>query len=239
MPFSNADQHLDRLIRRVLRRPGPDEHVVGRRAPGILEDSALVGDVHRVAIHRVRLRLGRGDRDAVLLGVGEAVGARAQVPFAPRRDHAELRRERAIGQLEADLVVALARRAVRDRVAAGRARHLDLVLRDQRSRERGAEQIRALVDGAALDRREHEVAHELLARVDDHAVGGAGRLRLVGQPRQLLLLTDVGAVRDHFAVVVLDEPLEDHRRVETAAVGEADAAHRGARSHGPSSGGAV
>ena len=54
--------------------------------------------------------------------------------------------ERVIGQLEADLVVALAGRAMRHRVGADLLGDLDLLLGDQRPRDRGAEQILALVD---------------------------------------------------------------------------------------------
>ena len=51
------------------------EHGLVGRAPRILEDPALEGDVQQVPIHRVGLLERRRDRDAVLLRVGDAVGA--------------------------------------------------------------------------------------------------------------------------------------------------------------------
>ena len=49
----------------------------------------------------------------------DQLGARGQVPFAPRRDHLDVGLERVIAELEAHLVVALAGGAVGDRVGAG------------------------------------------------------------------------------------------------------------------------
>jgi hypothetical protein len=224
-----ADQDLGRRVGRLLGRPREQEHALVGRAPRVLEDSALVRDVHQVAVHRVGLRERRGHRDAVLLRVGDAVGPRHEVPLAPRRDDRELGCERAERELEAHLVVALAGRAVRDRVAAGLACDLGLVLGDQRPRERGAEQVAALVDRRARDRRIDEVAHELLAHVAHDAVDRAGRACLLGQAGELLLLADVGGERDHLAFVLVDQPVQDHRRIEPAAVGQTDALHRAPR----------
>ena len=68
-----------------------------------------------------------------------------ELPFAPRRDHLDVGLQRIIAELEADLVVALARRAVTDGVGADLPRDLDLALGDQRPSDRGAEQIIAFI----------------------------------------------------------------------------------------------
>ena len=75
--------------------------------------------------------------------------------------------QRVVGQLEAHLVVALAGRAMGDGVGAGLLRDLDLALGDQRPRDRGAEQIGALIERVGAEHREHVVAHERLAQVLD------------------------------------------------------------------------
>ncbi len=59
-----------------------------------------------------------GDRDLVLLGEVDQLLAAGKFPFAPRRDDADVGLQRIIAELEADLVVALAGRAVADRVGA-------------------------------------------------------------------------------------------------------------------------
>jgi hypothetical protein len=106
----------------------------------------------------------------VLVGVGQELLAREEIPLAPRRDDLHVRHQRVRAELEADLVVALAGRAVRDGVGTDLLRDLDHVLRDQRPRDRGAEQVLALVHGVGAEHREHEVADELLAEVLDEDV---------------------------------------------------------------------
>jgi hypothetical protein len=134
----------------------------------------------------------------------------------------QLRGEGPEGQLEPDLVVALAGGAVRDGVAAGLERHLGLVLRDQRPREGRSEEIGALVDGVSAYGGKDEVADELLANIAHHAVDRSRGPGLLRQAGKLLLLADVGRVGDDLTAVVLLQPVQDDGRVEPAAVGETD-----------------
>ena len=73
----------------------------------------------------------------------------ANVPLAPRGDHADVRLQRIIAELEADLVVAFAGRAVTDGIGADLPRDLDLALGDQRPGDRRAKQILSLVDACS------------------------------------------------------------------------------------------
>ena len=169
-----------------------------------------------------RIEVGRGleHGNSVLLRVAERVLARHDVPFAPRRDHRELRREREIGELEAHLIVALAGAAVRERIGAEPFGAPHLTGRDQGSRQRGAEQVAALVDGSGAQRGEAEVAHERQAQVLHHHVA---RAELAGpgfESFQLGALADVGTVANDLAAVVLAEPLHDDAGVEPARIGE-------------------
>ena len=114
-----------------------------------------------------------GDRDLVPLGVVQQPGARRQIPFAPRRDDLDVGRQRVIAQFEADLVVALAGRAMRHRVGPDGPRDLDLALGDQWPGDRGAEQIGALVERVGAEHREDEIADEFLAQIVDEDLLGA------------------------------------------------------------------
>ncbi len=77
----------------------------------------------------------------------------------------------------------------------------DLPRRDERTRERRAEQVLALVDGRRPQRGKRKVAEEHVAQVlDDHVVG-ANRARAFLEVLELVTLPDVGAVADHLAAM--------------------------------------
>ena len=113
-----------------------------------------------------------GDRDLILLGEGEERGARGQIPFAPGRDDLDVRLQRIIGKLEAHLVVALAGRAMGDGIGADLAGDLDLLLGDQRPRDRRAEEIEPLILRIGAEHREDIVADEFLAQILDEDMLG-------------------------------------------------------------------
>ena len=169
------------------------------------------------------------DRDLVLFGELDQPRARGEVPFAPRCDHRHVGLERVIGQLEANLVVALAGRAVRHRIGADLLGDLDLLLGDQRARDRRAEQILSLVDRVGAEHRKHVVADELLAQVLDEDVLrlDAEQDRLVARGRQLLALAEIGREGDDLGAVGLLQPLQDDRGVEPARIGEHHFLHAG------------
>jgi hypothetical protein len=153
----------------------------------------------------------------------------SRVPFAPRRHHLDRRVQRIGGELEADLVVALAGRAVGDGVGAGGGGDLDEALGDQRPRDGGAEEVLPLVDGVGAEHRKDEVADELLAQVFDEDVLGlhAEELGLAARRLELFALAEVGGEGDDLAAVFGLEPFEDDRGVEPAGIGEDDLVQRG------------
>ena len=168
-----------------------------------------------------------GDRNLVLLGEGDQRLARFEIPFAPRRDHFHVGLERIIGKLEAHLVVALAGRAVGDRVGADLFGDLDLLLGDQRPRDRGAEQILALIDRVGAEHRKHVVADEFLAQILDEDVLrlDAEHQRLGPRRLELLALAEIGGEGDDLAAIGRLQPFEDDRGVEPAGIGEHDFLH--------------
>ena len=64
------------------------------------------------------------------------------------------------------------------------ARDVDGELGDQRAPERGEQRVAAAVERVGLDRRQDEVAGELLARVDRVALDGADLARLAPRRRR-------------------------------------------------------
>ena len=168
-----------------------------------------------------------GDRDLVLLGKVEQRLARAEIPFAPRRDHFHVGLERVIAELETHLIVALAGRAVRHGIGADFLGDLDLLLGDQRPRNRGAEQILAFIERIGAKHRKHIVAHEFFAQILDEDVLGldAEHQRLLPRRLELLALAEIGGKGHHLAAVGGLQPFEDDRGIEPARIGEHDFFH--------------
>ena len=179
--------------------------------------------MQQIGVHRVG-RLGTValhlDRDPAARRIVHQLLAREQIPFAPGRDDLDIRVQRIGGQLEADLVVALAGRAVRDGVGTGLGGDLDQTLADQGPRDRGPEQILAFVDRVGAEHGEDEIAHELLAEIVDIDLlhtrcSGLGARRL-----ELLALADVRGEGHDLAAVLLLQPLENDRGIQTPGVGQ-------------------
>ena len=205
---------------------------LGRLGPGVFELVALVGDVQQVGVGGVRRFVARAARDgnAVFLRIDHEALARVQVPFPPRRDHADVRVEGVGAELESDLVVAFSGGPVSDRVGAALRRDLHQTLGDEGPGDGSAEQILALVDRVGPEHGKHEVAGELLPQILDVDRGGPERLRLGASGLELLALSEVCGERDDLAAIVVLQPLENDGGVEPARVGEhylGDVAHDG------------
>ena len=213
-----------RLVGRLARVGDQLEHVVARRLAQVLDRAALRRAAPEVVVDRVRRRLGAAlHRDAVLARVGDLLLAPHR-PVAHGRDDLHVGRVREDGRVEPHLVVALAGAAVGDRVAARLARLLDGDLRDQRPAERGEQRVAAAVERVRLDRGQHVLLGELLARVHDEAVDRAEVHRLALDDLVVLArLAQVERERDHLGAVLVLDPLEHHARVEAAAVEQQDA----------------
>ena len=202
-------------------REHPD--VIGRGVGRVFQFPAFVRDVPDIAVAAVDFRGGLRDRHVVFRRVLDAVFARDQIPFAPRGDHGQLGRQSLIGQLEADLIVALAGAAVRERVASGGKRGFHLAFGEQRPRDRRPEQILVLIDAARADQLPQIVADELFAHVGDFHFGSSGLARFRFEAGQLIAaLTDIAAHGDDFATVVFLQPRNDDGCVQPARIGECD-----------------
>ena len=165
------------------------------------------------------------DDDLVLFGEIDQRGTAGQIPFAPGRDHLDVGRERVIAELEADLIIALAGRAMADGVGADLLCDFDLALGDQRPRNRGAEQIKPLVERVGAHHRIDVILDEFLAKIVDEDVLGldAGHLRLAARGFEFLALAEIGGEGHDFAAIGLLQPLEDDAGVEATRIGEDDA----------------
>ena len=134
-------------------------------------------------------------------GIDDQLRPQIQIPHPPRRDHPDVRLQRIVGELEADLVVALAGGTVTDGIGTDRAGDLDLPLGDQRPGDRSAEQVHSLVKRVRPEHRKDVVADEVLAQVLDEDLLDPQHLRFGARQFQLLALADVGGEGDDLAAI--------------------------------------
>src|SRR6266853_1257361 len=106
------------------------------------------------------------------------------------------------------------------KMGSGAARGGHLARGGERPGHRRAEEVRTGVDGASAQRGENEVAHELLAQIFDHAIDGTRALGLVDQSVELRALPHVGGETQDPGAILLAQPGNDRRRIESARVGE-------------------
>src|SRR5262249_2156453 len=113
---------------------------------------------------------------------------------------------------------------------------LHLAPRDERTGDRGAEEVLVLVDGSGTEHREDVVPDELLPQVLDDRLARPRLAGTLGEPRELRALPDVGPERDDLRAVALDQPAKDDRGVEPARVRQHNPADGSFRGHsGPRS----
>src|SRR5258708_39407878 len=166
------------LVRRFLRRGDPLPHGLVRCVGGIFELAAFLAKVPGVAVAAADGFLALLHGDFVGFGVSDGVLARIDVPFAPRRNDLQMGRNRFVGELEANLIVALAGAAMREAVSAKFQRKFRLALCQHGPRHGSAEEIRVFLDRARAERWPNVIAHKLFTQVFNICGGSSCRKRL-------------------------------------------------------------
>src|SRR5262249_7130794 len=200
---------VDRLGRSIFGGVSQEEDVRRRLCPRIFQDAAFVAYVHQVAVDRIRLLGGCDDRYLVPLGVSDKVRARLELPLAPRGYNSDIWLQRIIRKLESDLIISLAGGSVSYGLSSFLSSDLDLRLRDQRPRQRGAHEVDTFIDGVRLERGEHEISGELFAEVFDIELRCTGCQGFLFEARKFLGLTNVGCKAHDLAVVLFFQPAKD------------------------------
>lgn len=107
------------------------------------------------------------------LGIIDLLVAGFNFPFTPRRNDRHVRRESLNCKLKANLIVALARTAMTNRIGALRFGYLHNAFGDDRTRKGRAEHI-PLVLCAGLDGRKNILVDKFLRQILDIQLGSAG-----------------------------------------------------------------
>ena len=145
-----------------------------RLGPRVFEHAALDGPAPQVVVDGVRRLLRGGHLDAVGLRPFDLLGPGFELPLAHRGEDLDVGIEHRDAGLEAHLVVALARAAVRDVLRAELVGGVHEVLRDERPRQRRDERVLVLVQGVGGERLGQVLLGERLPHVHDEAVERAG-----------------------------------------------------------------
>src|SRR5690606_9824409 len=219
------DLDLGCLVGGFHRRDGALVDEFRRLDPRVFQHLALRGGVQQVGVDREGriAALVLGDRNLVLLGEVQKIGARLEGPVAPGRDHLDVGVQRIGRQFEANLVIALASCAVSDGVRTRFPGDFDQSLRDQRPRNGSAKQVKPLILRIGAKHREYEIADKFFAYILDvdfldteHLCLPARRLKVA------VALTEVGGESDDFGAQLGLQPFQDDGGVEAARIGEYD-----------------
>ena len=188
-------------------------------------------DVPEIAIAAVNLLPACRNGNAVLLCVVETVFARLQIPFPPRRNDLEFRRQSLICQLESNLVVAFSGAAVCQRRRAFAQRNLDLMFRDDRARQRSSQEVFVLVDCASFECRKNVSCKEFLTQIFNYNLAGAGLVSLLDHRLNVVSLADVAYHGDHIVRIIFLEPGNDDGGIESSGIREYNFFRHGRSSH--------
>src|SRR5208337_5678624 len=101
-----------------IGRDDPLPHVFTRSIGGIFQFAAFVAEVPDVAVAAINIFVALFHRDSVLVGIGDGVFARIDIPFAPGSDNLQIGRNGFVGQFKAHLIVAFTGTAVGQSVSA-------------------------------------------------------------------------------------------------------------------------
>ena len=140
------DLILDRWERRIV---GVGVAVLGRTVPRILEETGLDGAAPHVLVDGERALLGLHDRQLVFLGEGD-LDVAGQRQVTNRADGLQRRVDGGDGDLETNLIVALAGAAVGNGVSAELVGGTDEMLGNQRTGDGGDQRVHAFVHGVGL-----------------------------------------------------------------------------------------
>ena len=162
-------------------------------------------------------------RNVVCFRILDFFFSRFDAPLSPRSDDGHFGSKRLNGQLETDLIVALAGAAVADGVCALGLGNFNDTLCDDRAGKGRAEQVLVLVDRTCLYGGINIFLNEFFLEVFNVELRCTGLQCFFFQTVKLRALTHVGGNRDDLAVVVVFlQPRDDDGGIQTTGVRQND-----------------
>ena len=145
-----------------------------------------------------------------------------EVPASPRCDDLDSRIQRFNGGFKTHLIISLAGTAVTDNIGAFLLGDFHQLLRHQRAGHGSSEKISVFIDRSSFHSRPDVIFHKFFLNVENICFGSAGAVRFFFNFFKVFFLPGVAAYCDHFAVILLLQPGQDNRRVQSAGIGEHD-----------------
>ena len=194
--------------------------LVGGFVAGILKIQTLVGEMPEVLVLGVIGLTVYLQRHVVRLGVVDLLIAGLYRPLAPGSYYGHIGSKVLYGQLETDLIVALAGAAVAYGVRALLYGDVNKALCDAGTRVAGAQQV-ILVNGSGLQAGHDVIGCVLLGEVENIQLACARLDCLLFKTLKLVGLTDIAGDCDDLAVIVVFlKPGDDDGCIQTAGIGE-------------------
>ena len=170
-------------------------------------------------------------RDVMGLGIVDLLIAALDVPLTPRSDDLQIGCKVHDGQLKSHLIVALAGATVADGIRTFGAGNLHDTFCQDGAGKAGAQQI-TLIVGTCLHGGDDVILHELVGQVLNIQLGSAACLCTLFQPFQFTLLAHIAAYCNDLAVVVvLFQPRDDDRSIQTTGICQHDLFDLGHKNH--------
>ena len=212
--------HIFRFVRSILRSLGNQEHAVFRFIGRVFKVSTFMGQMPNVSVHGIGLVI-RSNGDIMLLGIFDFGRTGIEVPFTPRSNQRDVRSQSLNGQLETNLVIALAGSAVSNSIRAFLLSDFHQLLGNNRTGKGRTEQVLVFVNSTGFERRPYIFLEEFFLEVSDIYLGCTGFQRLVMNGIQFIALTYISAAGDNFAAVIIFlQPGNDNGGIKTAGISE-------------------
>ena len=120
------------------------------------------------------------------------------------------------------MIVAFAGRTVRNRISTRLIGDLNQTLGNERSRDRGAEQILTLIDGIGAKHWEYIIRYKFFAQIVNIDFLNAKGFRLGTSGLYLFTLPNVGGKCHHLTTIGFLQPADNDRSIEATRIGKHD-----------------
>ena len=216
--LNKLDLDVSGGIGSLLRRGADHQHFILGLVGRVFQIHTLMAQMPQVAVHGVIGLFGNGQRNIVGLGIVNCLLTGLNIPLTPGSDDLQIGGQSLYSGLEANLVITFAGGAVGDSNRTLFAGNFYQTAGDQRTGKGSTQQIFTLINSAGLHGGVNVIGYKLITQVLNIQLYGAGFDGLLFQGGQLLALANVSAHSNNIVAVILFQPRNNNRSVQTAGI---------------------